>query len=186
MKGLFWLAVIAQASWLCLIPLDARAQGVVDCTKLRFGLAATDLLAQGGIECKSVDGQNGRMELLNASGPGSVTTIIHLADEKESGAIKPSKIEDFVEATRAFKTTSGWTAPTSRGGFEVRSFAGQLRVKPGWKARCVSFSRYSGQIGSSSYRHQVSGFTCFKDSGANSEWTEAEIDDLLRRVKYDF
>ena len=169
-------------------PFDAWAQSGVDCAKLHIGLAATDVLAQGGIECKAVDGKNGRMELLNASGPGlmSVTTIIHLADEKESGAIKLSKIEDFVEATRAFETTTGWTPPTSRGGFEVRSFAGQLQVKPGWKARCVSFARYSGQIGSSAYRHQISGFTCFEDSGADSKWSEEEIDDLLRRVKYDF
>lgn len=182
------MIVLASALLVCLTPLDAQAQSVVDCAKLHIGLAATDLLAQGGIECKVVDGKNGRMELLNASGPGlmSVTTIIHLVDENDSGAIKQSKIEDFVEVTRAFETTTGWTAATSRGGFEVRSFAGQLRVKPGWKARCVSFARYSGQFGSSSYRHQISGFSCSEDSGPDSKWSEEEIDDLLRRVKYDF
>lgn len=180
-------AVIAPFIWVGLISPDVQAQSVVDCAKLHIGLVADDVLAHS-IECKSVDGKNGRMELLNASGAGlvSVTTIIHLVDENESGAIKPSKIEDFVETTRAFKNTTGWTAPTSRAGFEVRSFAGQLRVKPGWKASCISFSRYSGQIGSDGYRHQISGFTCFKNSGADSPWTEEEIDYVLGRLKYDF
>lgn len=83
--------------------------------------------------------------------------------------------------------TAGWTEPTSRGGFAVWSFVGQLKVKPGWKAHCTSYSRCSGEAGSSgSYRHQISGFTCFEDTGPSSEWSDELIDDLLRRLKYDF
>jgi len=115
-----------------------------------------------------------------------VTTLLHLENTK-GGALKPSKVEDFVAWTRAFQAVAGWTAPTTRGGFEVRAFEGQLRVKPGWKARCISYVRYSGQTADSAgYRHQISGFTCFEDLGPSSDWTDEEIDDLLRRVKYDF
>jgi len=169
------------------LPLDAFAQSRVDCSKLHMGIEATDIMAQGGIACKAVDGKNGRVEMLMASGAGlsSVTTLVHLEDSR--GTIKPNKIEDFIDWTGAFETTTGWTAPTSRGGFTVRSFNGQLQVKPGWKARCISYTRYSGGTGSSGlYRHQLSGFTCYEDLGPSSEWTDQLIDDLLRRVKYDF
>lgn len=130
--------------------------------------------------CHAVDGKNGRMEQINASGAGlvSVTTIVHL--EHTTGAVRPSKTEDFVSWTGAFKTIEGWTAPRSRGGFQVRSFGGQLQVKPGWKASCVSYSRYSGQDGTSgSYRHEISGFTCFEALGPSAEWTDGLADNFL-------
>ena len=170
-----------------LLPAAAFAQSAVDCSELRIGVEQTDVIARGGIACKAVDGENGRMEVLNASGAGlsSVTTLMHLEDNR--GALKPSRIEDFIDWTGAFKTTAGWAEPMSRGGFTVRSFDGQLQVTPGWKARCISYSRYSGETGSSGlYRHQISGFTCFEDTGPSSEWTDELIDDLLRRVKYEF
>jgi hypothetical protein len=127
------------------------------------------------------DQGSGKRDVVQVLGPAFVFVVSHASVGHRTYLVRLG-VRDVILNYPVFEATDGWGDEVKRGAFTIRRF--EAKLAGGLEAACFGFTRFSGHVaGTTGYRHLISGYYC---DFAGSPPTEARIDDILSRVRYDF